>query len=79
MLIYREKPIRKWSGPLAVVDVYEKTVEVEIDGTSCKYSIDNVRRYTSELNTVVYPNTQEETELSCQDNNDANKSLQTTS
>lgn len=46
MLIYPEMLIRKWIGLFAVVNVYGKTVEVEIDRLPSQYSIDKARRYT---------------------------------
>lgn len=45
VLVYREGPIIKWTGPYTVLSVNGKTVHIEINGRVVQLSIDKVKRF----------------------------------
>lgn len=45
VLVYKEKPIRKWLGPHLVLDVQGKAVFVDTKGNTVQLSVDKVKPY----------------------------------
>ena len=45
VLIFREKPENKWIGPYRVLDVKDKCLFIDLDGTDYQVSVDKVKAY----------------------------------
>lgn len=48
VLVYLEKPVNKWLGPFTVIDFNDKSVYVNINGKTSRYSVDKVKVYQSD-------------------------------
>lgn len=45
VLVYREKPVNKWVGPFAIVNVQGKTGFVDVNGKATQFAVDKIKLY----------------------------------